>query len=53
MKGNFTKSFGLVETNDNEVISLVKRLYTKPSAGYDDIPNDIMNKSIQFTANVV
>jgi len=53
MKGNFTKSFGLVETNANEVISIVKCFNTKPSAGYDDIPNDIMKLSIHFTANML
>jgi len=50
MKGNFTKSVGLV---DMEVISVVKCLNTKPSAGYDDIPNDIMKLSIHFTANIL
>jgi len=33
MKGNFTKSFGFVEINSNEVISIVKYFNTKPSAG--------------------
>jgi len=30
MKGNFTKSFGLVETNAIEVISVVKCFNTSP-----------------------
>jgi len=45
--------FGLVETNANEVISIVKCFKTKPSAGYDDIPNDIMKLSIHFTENIL
>jgi len=53
MKGNFTKSFGLVETNANEVISIVECFNTKPGAGYDDIPNDIMKLSIHFTVNIL
>jgi len=36
----------LVETNANQVISVVKCFNTKPSAGYDDIPNDIIKLSI-------
>jgi len=53
MKGNFTKSFGLVETNANEVISIVKCFNTKHYDGYDDIQNDIMKLSIHFTANIL
>jgi len=53
MQGNFTKSFGLVATNTNEVSSVVKCLNTKPSAGYDVIPNGIMKVSIHFTANIL
>jgi len=54
MKGNFTKSFGLVETNANEVISELSVSIPSPcSAGYDDIPNDILKLSIQFTPNIL
>jgi len=54
MKGHFTKSFGLVETNANEVISIV--LFSMPSpcsAGYDNISNDIMKLSMHFTENIL
>jgi len=53
MKRNFTTSFSLVQTNANEVISIVNCFNTKPSAGYDDIPSDIMKLSMHFTANIL
>ena len=53
MKGNFINSFGLVETDASEIVSVVKSLKTKTSAGHDNIPVDIMKLTINQTASVL
>ena len=53
MKGDFKNSFGLLETDALEIISVAKDLKAKSSAGYDDIPSDIMKLSINFTASIL
>jgi hypothetical protein len=53
MKGNFINSFGLVETDASEIVSVVKSLKTKTSAGHDNIPVDIMKLAINHTASIL
>ncbi|MGE5862423.1 MAG: RNA-directed DNA polymerase, partial [Nitrososphaerales archaeon] len=50
MKGNFRNSFTLFETDSNEIVSITKSLKSKSSAGYDEIPTDIVKFSINSVA---
>jgi len=50
LTGDFKDSFVLYETTASEIINTVNRFKSKTSAGYDDIPVDIMKFSILHTA---
>jgi len=50
LTGNFKDSFVLYETTASEIINIVNRFKSRTSAGYDDIPVDIMKFFILHTA---
>jgi len=53
LKGNFSNSFALLETDIGEIISVTKNLKSKTSSGYDEIPTDIVKLSIHFIAPIL
>ena len=48
LKGSFSQSFVLLPTDASEIISITNSLKNKKSFGQDEIPVDIMKKSIQY-----
>lgn len=50
---SYMHSFALYPTSSNEIVSIVSDFGNKRSAGYDDIPVNIMKSSIYFVAEPI
>ena len=50
LTGNYPNSFMLFDTTPDEVIQVANQMQSKQSAGFDDIPLDIMKLSVGYLA---